>query len=275
MPTQSDSEKLRALASQLLCRVALLVDGIGISGASRSDRKNLLWSSLPDIRLDGQLVDNMFMSPWDDACAILHETGIMIPCEGDTGQNGAFPCYFRYVRDLGNIPETPWLSQLSSADEPLFARLLTVFMTIATDYGNGLPTTPRPFTCPDHWINDMMLMVENGYALHMEDLFIWSQKISPIMQDAYIWSAERESHKEVLAAQKHTRAIEVWSSAPSRIMDFVFSEPKPRRTAAMTAMIFAYWDEEAATWSDLKLMRTRFSLARHFAKIIESNGLLD
>lgn len=275
MGTSSDQENTRALATQLLCRIALLIDGSGGLSPARHDPKCISWSDLPEVQLKGRLVDNMFMSPWDDACQLLFEAGIMAPKEEVREARGAFECYFRFTQNLKDIPHAPCLNQLTGSEDPFLIRLLTVFLEIATEYGNALPTTHRPFSCPDRWMPDMILMSSNGYAFRIEDKFVWSQKISPMMQEANIWSSENRYQKEIEASQDQQTATAMWNSIPDHLVDRVFTAPRAKRVAALTAVILIFWDFRIGDWTDEEQFPYRPSHAIKLARIVESWGALD
>jgi len=264
------------LMQQVVCRIAILHvrqcetwGKVQIPGLEAMDIEHL-----PDLKLRGVTCYHHAMSTWERSSDLLWAYEI---CEPDFGENETpsdWASQFRFKVDLTEIPGCVSRFPEGRRSEYPLIKCLDQFLGMAADYGGALPSTHRPFLCPEIWMPDILLLKRAGFIFQVGDQFVWTSKIGPAMREQYLWTDSNECAAEARARAQEELAWKMWQSMPDNIADMIFRNPADKHRAAFVGMAFRFWDDRELCWGTKALDRGRISALVKIADLLEQAGVL-
>lgn len=203
-----------------------------------------MWDALGNNLVDGEIY-NIGQSNFEEGCHALNLVGIYKVAQHYTRHKVIVP--------LDHVSEH--MKGLNAVSRDALDALLSSFIENAISYRGELSGTRNVFSVPKKLQKAANLLAHCGYMEKLADGFLWTEKISSIMQHWYIWDesgACRLEQEEILLKEQ---AKHLATSLPLTVRRKVIRALKAGHPENALIEIGRHWDGNE--WKQFPIMGRR------------------
>ena len=180
------------------------------------------------------------MPYFEDATNVLKKLYLVIPVPSADQPDETWYCYHALVLDADEMPE--FLVKSIRNGDDRFPELLQSFLGLACDQDN-LPTTRRPFKCPDAYCAVAVMLAQAGFLKQAGEQYCWTDKVASSMRTLGFWNSTGESIEDIEEAQIERECELVLKTMPGDISRAF--ESRPDDLLSWIAVLEARWIDGA------------------------------
>ena len=180
------------------------------------------------------------MSYFETATNVLKSLDLVIPVPSADKPDETWYCYHALVLDADEIPE--FLTKSIENGDDRFPELLQTFLGLACDQDN-LPTTRRPFKCPDAYCAVAVMLAQAAFLKQVGEQYCWTDKVASSMRTLGFWNSTGESIEDIEEAQIERESELVLKTMPGDVLRAF--ESRPDDLLSWIAVLEARWIDGA------------------------------
>lgn len=191
------------------------------------------------------VIEHGFMSDFEAACSVLHQLELLLPLNSDGSpmDDVKYPvAYYQMKFDLPEIRAR--LRDSFPPSAPPLSEVIETFLSLLTDYGNGVSTRRAPFRVADDLQPTFQLLTQCGYVEQVDDRYSWTDKIAAAMRAIYRWNEDNVSEADLYDAE----IDKMWQTLPPKFREAFFSGGRVDVVSLSVAISLCWSDDE---WQDV------------------------
>lgn len=235
----SETEKL--LYAELVAQIAVYFPKNTLDGVKWAQNQ----TSKGRFDFKNCVIEHGFMGDFEAACDVMHRLEILLPLNSDGSpmEDEKPPiAYFRMKYDLSEIRAILHKGLPPSA--PPLSEVIESFLSLLTDYGNGVSTRRAPFRVSADLEPTFQLLAQCKYVEQDGECYSWTDKIADAMRAIYRWNKDNVSEAELYDAE----IDEMWRTLPPKIRKAFFSGG-PVDVVSLSIVISQCWSD--GEWQDI------------------------
>lgn len=148
---------------------------------------------------NSDFISHMFSSDFENGCDTLWKLGVASGFIGD--EQGLFITdaedksrFFAAYRFLPEVEIREAILETETSEHyPSIEEIVRAYISLTAEYGShgsALCSSRESFHPQDEYAREIEVLVEHGYMARLGNNVIWTDKIAPHMEAAYIWERD-------------------------------------------------------------------------------------